>query len=114
METMEDKALRKLFADNLNYWARERGIRQDDIIRKYKLTSSTVSSWFTGARLPRMNKIQMLADYLGIDKSDLLEPRKADHDKAVQILIEAVNGLGREEILLLVGMANKMHRGDKE
>jgi transcriptional regulator with XRE-family HTH domain len=34
-----------------------------------------VSNWINGLKLPRMGKIEMLADYLGVEKSDLLEEK---------------------------------------
>lgn len=73
----KDAELRVIFSDNLNYWTKVRDKRQDDIVRKFDLSSSTVSTWFTGSRMPRMNSIQKLADFLGIDKSDLIEERKS-------------------------------------
>lgn len=50
-----------------------------DLVNDLQLSQSTVSNWCTGLKLPRMNKIQMLADYFGIEKSDLLE-RKTSSD----------------------------------
>ena len=49
---------------------------QMDLMNDLSLSSSTVSSWCTGKKLPRMGKIQMLADYFHIEKSDLLEDKE--------------------------------------
>ncbi len=49
------------------------GKTQSDLIRDLHIGSSTISSWCTGAKLPRMGKIQLLADYFNIEKSELIE-----------------------------------------
>ncbi|RHP85349.1 XRE family transcriptional regulator [Roseburia sp. AM59-24XD] len=51
------------------------GKNQMDLMRDLGLSSSTVSNWCTGSKLPRMDKVQMLADYFHILKSDLLEEK---------------------------------------
>lgn len=48
---------------------------QADLINDLGLSSSTISNWCTGLKLPRMDKIQMLADYFNIQLSDLLEDK---------------------------------------
>lgn len=40
----------------------------------------TISNWCTGEKLPRMDKVQMLADYFRINKSDLLEDKTNSKD----------------------------------
>lgn len=64
---------------------------QMDLMNDLNLGSSTVSSWCTGQKLPRIGKIQLLADYFGVNKSDLLE------DKPNRITKQGViiNVLGR-------------------
>ena len=48
---------------------------QMDLMNDLGLISSTVSSWYNGQKMPRMGKIQMLADYFGVNKSDLIEDK---------------------------------------
>lgn len=76
--TMSDEQYRETFVRNLNYYMKKKNKTQQDLIDDLGLSSSTVSNWCTGARLPRMGKIQMLADYLGIKKTDLLEDKPTD------------------------------------
>ncbi len=66
---------RNVFVRKLNYYMALNGKKQIDLINDLGLSSATVSSWCTGAKLPRMDKIQMLANYLGIEKSDLIEEK---------------------------------------
>lgn len=64
---------REVFAHNLKIYMKDRNVSQKDLIRDLKLPSATVSSWVNGQRMPRMDKIQLLADYLEVSKSDLIE-----------------------------------------
>ena len=45
-----------------------------------KITSSTVSDWVNAKKYPRMDKVQMLADYLHIYKSDLIEEKETKEE----------------------------------
>ena len=68
-----DDKYKKIFSKNLNYFMELKGKTQTDIINDLDINKSAISSWCNGTRLPRMNKVELLANYLGINKSDLLE-----------------------------------------
>ena len=67
---------RKQFAKRLNHYMNAHGKKQIDLIEDLGLTRSTVSSWCTGRRLPNIKKMDMLAEYFQIKRSDLLEDKK--------------------------------------
>lgn len=81
---MADDKYKKIFAKNLNHYLALHHKSQVDLIKDLNLSSSTLSNWCTGLKLPRMDKVQLLADYFGILKSDLLEEKRNN-------LIEASN-----------------------
>lgn len=57
---------RETFVANLKYWMEKRNKEQADIARDLNINISTVSSWYNGIAYPRVDKMQMLADYLNI------------------------------------------------
>ena len=65
--------MHKTFSKALNYYLNLRGKNQQDLINDLKFSSSTVSQWCNGLSIPRMNRINTLANYLGVDKGDLLK-----------------------------------------
>jgi len=67
---MSDNA-REIFIKNLRYIMEKKGISQADICRELKIPSATMSNWFTGQRYPRIDKMQQLADMLGVTYSTL-------------------------------------------
>lgn len=44
-----------------------------DMCNALNLKYSTVSDWINGNKYPRIDKIEMMADYFGVSKSDLIE-----------------------------------------
>ena len=80
---MSEDLYKTIFSKNLKHYMEINGKNQTDLMNDLGLGSSTVSSWCTGQKLPRMNKIQMLADYFGIEKSDLLEEKRRNNNGIV-------------------------------
>lgn len=72
---MLDNEYRKIFAKNLNRYMQINGKTQADLVKDLKYSSSTISNWCTGQKIPRMDKIEQLATYFGINKSDLIEDK---------------------------------------
>lgn len=72
---MKDKNYKSIFAKNLNYWMQVRGKTQSDIINDLDINKSAISSWCNATRIPKINTISILADYLHINLSDLLEDK---------------------------------------
>lgn len=65
----------QIFAKNLSGLLEANHISQRDIAKILSVSSSTVSSWCTGQKIPRMDKIERLASYFGVLKSDLIEEK---------------------------------------
>lgn len=85
----EDK-VKKIFAKNLTEQLYAHGKSQKDLVDFIKVSSSTASNWCTGLKLPRMDKIQAIAGWLGISTSDLIEekansPQSQEFDIAEEI-----------------------------
>ena len=74
---MSEDKFKAIFSKNLRYYMDLKGKTQIDIINDLDINKSSISSWVNGTRLPRMDKVEMLARYLGISRSDLIEDRPA-------------------------------------
>ena len=75
---MPEDRYKKIFSKNLRNLLEINNKTQTDLSKDLNLSSSTVSNWCTGLKLPRMNKIEMLANYFGVEKSDLIEDKSED------------------------------------
>ena len=65
-----------VFAFNLKRYMEKFGKSRTDISEALKISYFTVSDWVNGKKYPRMDKVEMLANYFGIQKSDLIEEKK--------------------------------------
>ncbi len=66
---------KKIFAENLNNQLKRHQKTQTDLVNDLHFNKSSVSTWVQGLKFPRMNKIEQLANYFNIEKSDLLDPQ---------------------------------------
>lgn len=69
---MANEEMRRIFSDNLKYWLNARDKTQADLSRYMKVSSATASDWCHGRKAPRMDKIQSICNWLGLELSDLL------------------------------------------
>ena len=70
-----------IFASNLQkYMAMNKKTRRD-LCEALGFSYYTVTDWVKGKKYPRMDKVEMLADYFGIQKSDLIEDKSQEEIK---------------------------------
>ena len=72
----KDEKQQLIFSENLNRLVRDSGKTQKEIAEKIGVSPQTFNTWCQGIAIPRMGKIQALADYFGVGKSALLDERK--------------------------------------
>jgi len=65
--------LKIVFSINLKQQLDKRGLNQTDMARDLNLPETTVSNWMKASTYPRPDKIQLMADYFNIRRSDLTE-----------------------------------------
>lgn len=100
---------RKVFSENLKRVMEARRKTQTDIINDLKLNKSAVSTWVNGTRLPRMDKVDLLADYLRVNRSDLIE----DHSQSSEPLSSST-ALNEPEEKLLTHYRNLNEEGQEK
>ena len=67
---------RDIFAENFARVLAATQKTQADVVQAMQITSSTVSDWANAKKYPRVDKMQRLADYLGVDLSELRDKPK--------------------------------------
>ncbi len=104
---------KRIFAKNLNYYMTTNNKTQSDLVTDLNLTASTVSDWANGKKYPRVDKMQILADYFGILKSDLTEEHetsKMTDDIELQEYLEELKN--RSEMRMLFSLAKGATKED--
>ena len=62
----------RIIGKNLRRLASDAGKTQSDISRDLRINKATVSSWMNGTRVPRMDKVDLLAHYFNVHRSDIM------------------------------------------
>ena len=86
---------REVFAKNLLYYIEICGRDQKEIAKVVGVAPSTFNEWVKGKKYPRIDKIEILANYFGILKSDLIEEN--DEMKDISQTLKVTQG---EQMLL--------------
>lgn len=83
-----DDLYKKIFSQNLKKFMALNNKTQSDLINDLGFDKSAVSTWCNGTRLPRMDKVNTLAKYFNINRSDLIEdnPHKVTPDSNIKIM----------------------------
>ena len=70
---------KEVFAKNLRYYLERSGKQQKELAEIVGVSAPTINDWIKGKKYPRIDKIEILADYFGILKSDLIEEKTEEH-----------------------------------
>ena len=67
--------MKKIFAENLKHHLERRRLNQTDMSKDLNFPETTVSNWMKASTYPRPDKLQLMADYFNVSRSDLTEKR---------------------------------------
>lgn len=81
---------KEIMANNIRFYLSQNGISQTEICQTLGFSMSTFSDWVHARTYPRIDKIELMANYFGIEKSDLVEERTKSQRAGI-----SVNVLGR-------------------
>lgn len=71
--TLSDAEQKRIFANNLRDALNRSGKQQIEVARAIGVSQQTFNTWCRGIALPRMGKLEKLANYFGIRKSALID-----------------------------------------
>lgn len=99
-----------IFSKNLKRYIEQSGKDRRELANTWGFPYSTVTEWVNGKKYPRIDRIEIMADYFGIQKSDLIEDKVEQEKPAgdnglsenVNALIEMVKTLSDEDAALLL------------
>lgn len=64
---------------NLKFYIERSGKDRRELSEIWGFPYSTVTEWINGKKYPRIDRIEIMADYFGILKSDLIEEKTPEH-----------------------------------
>lgn len=92
---MTEEEQRKIFAKNLNYYISNSGKQQKEVAEALEFPQTTFNTWCTGKIMPKMGKVQAIADYFKILKSDLIDDKSFKEPS--EEFLEIVAKLGADD-----------------
>ena len=78
---MSDLGNKEVMAKNLRYYVERSGKTQTEMSEIVGVATSTFNDWMRGKKYPRIDKIEIMANYFKILKSDLIEEKNEEHRK---------------------------------
>ena len=101
-----------IFASNLKKYMNLSKKTRNDISKTLGISYFTVSDWVNGKKYPRMDKVEMLANYFGIQMSDLIEenfdsqktPPKEQLTEGEQVLVDLFRKVPEEKQQMVLEM----------
>lgn len=83
---------KEIFARNLKFYIERSGKDRRELAEIWGFPYSTLSEWLNARKYPRIDRIEIMADYFGIQKSDLIEEKmteekEKDNDFLADIIV---------------------------
>lgn len=79
---------KEVFSRNLQRYMALNGKSRKEVCEALGYSYFTFSDWINGKKMPRMDKVEQLANYFGIKKSDLIEETKKEQPTGTDRLSE--------------------------
>lgn len=111
---------KETLSKNLKYYIEKSGKDRRELAEIWGFPYSTLTEWINAKKYPRIDRIEIMADYFGILKSDLIEEKTEEHremqknndtltdiivrartDEDFFLLLETINRYDAEKIKML-------------
>nr|DAF51834.1 MAG TPA: Repressor protein CI [Podoviridae sp. ctf5T2] len=112
---MSDLGNREIFSKNLQYYMNLYNKTRMEVAKDNGISYTTLTSWLKGDNYPRIDKIEMLANYFRVNKADLIENKYAKNetyynDPAVTEYAQAIKD--NPELKILFDASKDMSKDD--
>lgn len=107
---MSNLGNKTVFAKNLRYYVEKSGKSQKELAEIVGVAPPTFNDWLKAKKYPRIDKIEMLANYFSILKSDLIEDKEkkpTEDDRLsenVKKLIDFVKTVPEDKVELVLAV----------
>ena len=110
---------KETMSKNLKYYIERSGKDRKTLAEIWGFPYSTVTDWINGNKYPRIDRIEVMAEYFGIQKSDLIEEQKekptAQSDgltAAQRKLIEFAQSLSEDQAVIALRLLKSLVEAD--
>ena len=89
---------KEILSKNLKYYIERSGKDRRELAETWGFPYSTVTDWINGKKYPRIDRIEVMADYFGILKSDLIEEKNPEEKETPTVIDDGLSDTLRELI----------------
>lgn len=108
---IDEKEYARIVAINLKRLAYNSGKSQKEIAKELGVNQSTLACWMNGIRTPKMPKIDMLAEYFGVTRNEIMMPygmvplgNFTAFEKNIILAYRNASQERKDSVLLLLGL----------
>ena len=95
---MQTKNNKTIMAQNIRRYMEQKGVSNQQLCEALDFKYTTFLDWVNAVTYPRIGKIEAMADYFGIQKSDLIEePMTKEKEKDNEILADIIVRMRMDE-----------------
>lgn len=87
---MRDLGNKQIMAKNIRYYMNKHSVSQTEICNTLGIKMPTFSDWVNAKTYPRIDKIELMANYFGISKADLVEEHTAQSTNSNAVTIKVL------------------------
>lgn len=87
---MSDLGNKQIMAKNIRYYMNKHSVSQTEICNTLGIKMPTFSDWVNAKTYPRIDKIELMANYFGISKADLVEEHTARSTNSNAVTIKVL------------------------
>ena len=124
---MSNLGNKEIMAKNIKYYMNSRGIDRNKICDDLGFKYTTFSDWINAKTHPRIDKIEMMANYFHISKADLVEDSSTNHgyytdpevaeyanklknNPDMRLLFDAAEDMTKDDIDFVVNMIENLKK----
>lgn len=105
---------KEVMAKNIRRYMKINGKTRNEVCKALGFPYSTFSEWITARKYPRIDKVELMANYFGCEKSDLIEdkskqpaekqnnPPESELSETKRALLDLVESLSEGEAAVLL------------
>lgn len=101
-----------ILANNLKYYMTINKVERNDLCKNLGFKYTTLTDWINAKKYPRIEKIEMMANYFGIQKSDLIESNKdmKNYTELDQVLFSKAKDLSDEDKMVILNVIDSINK----
>lgn len=109
---------REVMARNIKYYMDKKGVNASEVCEALDIKHNTFSDWVNAKNYPRIDSIERMAKYFGVNKAFLVEDISeieifTDEEKSIILAYRNADQITQESVKRLLEYAKRMY-GEKE